>query len=247
MRLLALLLACAADDVDLAKIERKIAKEPKYVAAPRYALFVLDEEARFRCWAVFDKSTPDAPYYDVLYFDRNGNGDLTEPAERFAGKRDAAMADAGLEMLVKVGDVPVPGTERVHRGLRFSTSPKKGRTGFWFDFRWDGKTQVSGSYGPVGLDTAEFAESAATAAILHPDPNATLSFGLWMESPVKIPVGGEAHLNVIAGHAGLGPNSLAVVDENFINLDRDELLATVVAKDAQGKEIETTTRIKKHC
>src|SRR5262245_7186793 len=86
------LTACLAPatggDVDLAPTERKIAKEPRYVAAPRYALFVLDEAADFRPGAVFDKSTPDAPFYDVLYFDRNGNGDLIEPAERFLGKRD---------------------------------------------------------------------------------------------------------------------------------------------------------------
>jgi hypothetical protein len=29
-----------------------------------------------------------APYYDVLYFDKNGDGDLTAPTERFVGKRD---------------------------------------------------------------------------------------------------------------------------------------------------------------
>src|SRR5262245_44761234 len=88
-------------DPGLARIERKIAKEPKYVAAPKYALFVLDEEAKFKVWAVFDKSAPDAPFYDVLYFDKNGDGDLTDPGERFVGKRDPSLAPAGIEMLVK--------------------------------------------------------------------------------------------------------------------------------------------------
>jgi hypothetical protein len=237
----------APRDADLTKIERRIAKEPKYVAAPRYALFVLDEAAKFRAWAVFDKSTPDAPFYDVLYFDRNGDGDLTDPAERFVGKRDASLAPAGLEMLIRVGDVAVPGTQLVHKGLRFSTSPKEGRVGFWFDMKWNGGTEVSGSYGPVGTDTAEFAESAEKAAIVHPDPNGTLAFGLWMKGPVEMKIGEATHLSLVAGHPGLGPNSLAVVDENFLDLARDQLLATVVAKDAAGKEVTTTTPIRGHC
>lgn len=234
-------------DPDLTKIERRIAKEPKYVAAPRYALFVLDEAANFRAWAVFDKSTPDAPFYDVLYFDRNGDGDLTDPAERFVGKRDASLIPAGLEMLVKVGDVPVPGTKLVHRGLRFSTSPKEGRIGFWFEMKWNGGTEVSGTYGPAGIDNAEWAESPEKAAIIHPDPNGTLAFALYGQKPVQLTIGGETHLAVLVGHPGLGKDTLAVVDEHFLDLEKDQLIVTVVAKDAAGKEVATTSRIKGHC
>ena len=239
--------AAPADDGAPAQIEKKIAKEPKYVAAPRYALFVLDEAAKFRAWAVFDKSKPDAPFYDVLYFDRNGDGDLTAPDERFVGVRDASLAPAGLEMLIRVGDVAVPGTNRVHKGLRFSTSPKEHRKGFWFDMKWQGATEVSGTYGPVGTDTADFAESAEKAQIVTPDPNGVLAFGLWMEAPVELAIGGETHLSLVAGNPGVGHDALAAVDETFLNLDRDELTATVVAKDAQGNPLETRTRIRKHC
>jgi hypothetical protein len=234
-------------DADLTKIERRIAKEPKYVAAPKYALFVLDEEAKFKIWAVFDKSTPDAPFYDVLYFDKNGDGDLTDPSERFVGKRDPSLAPAGLEMLVKVGDVPVPGTALVHKGLRFSTSPKEKRVGFWFEMKWNGGTEVSGSYGPVGTDTAEFADSPQKAAIIHPDPNGTLAFALWMSAPVTLTIGGETHVSLVAGHPGLGKDSLAVVDEHFLDLTKEQLFATVVAKDAAGKEITTRSPIRGHC
>ena len=236
-----------ATDPDLSKIERRIAKEPKYVAAPRYALFVLDEEAAFRVWAVFDKSTPDAPFYDVLYFDKNGDGDLTDPAERFVGKRDPSLAPAGLEMQVKVGDVAVPGTKLVHRGLRFSTSPKEGRVGFWFEMKWNGGTEVSGTYGPAGIDTAEFADSPQKAAIIHPDPNGTLAFALYGQKPVELKIGGESHVAVLVGNPGLGKDALAVVDESFLDLVKDQLLATVIAKDAEGREVTTTTRITHHC
>jgi hypothetical protein len=51
-------------------IERRIAKEPKYTSAPRYALLVLGTKAEEEVWIVEDGKT--------LYVDRNGNGNLTD-------------------------------------------------------------------------------------------------------------------------------------------------------------------------
>jgi hypothetical protein len=62
--------------VDLTKIDRAIAKEPKYTTEPRYALLVFGPTAEKRVWLVLDG--------EVLYVDRNGNGDLTEVDERVA-------------------------------------------------------------------------------------------------------------------------------------------------------------------
>jgi hypothetical protein len=71
------LLAASAEAVDLTKIERSIRKEPAYQTKnPQYCLLVLGPEAKVRVWLVVDG--------DVLYVDRNGNGDLTEPGERIS-------------------------------------------------------------------------------------------------------------------------------------------------------------------
>ncbi len=59
---------------DLAKIDRNIVKEPAYQGQPRYCLVVFGQEAKTRVWLVQDGN--------VLYVDRNGNGDLTEAGER---------------------------------------------------------------------------------------------------------------------------------------------------------------------
>src|SRR5262245_100008 len=67
----------------LARVERAIAKEPKYQSkSPRYCLLVFGPEARFRVWLVQDG--------DALYVDRNGNGDLTESGERIEKKTGEA-------------------------------------------------------------------------------------------------------------------------------------------------------------
>ena len=65
-----LLLAPLAQAADLAKIERKIAKEPAYqTKTPKYCLLVFGLDAKMRVWLVQDG--------DSLYVDRDGNGDLT--------------------------------------------------------------------------------------------------------------------------------------------------------------------------
>src|SRR5215475_2825826 len=67
--------AHAGELVDLTKVDRVIAKEPKYQNQPRYALLVFGPKADRRAWLVMDGE-------DVLYVDRNGNGDLPEEGER---------------------------------------------------------------------------------------------------------------------------------------------------------------------
>jgi hypothetical protein len=67
----------SAEAVDLTKIERSIRKEPVYQSKnPQYCLLAFGTEANVRVWLVMDG--------DVLYLDRNGNGDLTEPGERIS-------------------------------------------------------------------------------------------------------------------------------------------------------------------
>jgi hypothetical protein len=64
---------------DLTKIERAIAKEPEYQTKnPKYGLLVFGSDAKVRVWVVLDG--------DVMYLDRNGNGDLTEPGKRQVAK-----------------------------------------------------------------------------------------------------------------------------------------------------------------
>jgi hypothetical protein len=64
---------------DLTKLERSIRKEPAYKDRPKYCLLAFGPEAKATVWLVRDG--------DWLYVDSNGNGDLTEPAKRFAMKQ----------------------------------------------------------------------------------------------------------------------------------------------------------------
>jgi len=67
----------------LQAIPRKIAREPSYAAARQYyACLAFGPDAARHMWVVIDGES--------LYADLNGNGDLTEEGERFAGRRRAA-------------------------------------------------------------------------------------------------------------------------------------------------------------
>jgi hypothetical protein len=73
-----LLLGEPAGATDLSKLDRTIGKEPGYQNKPGYCLLAFGPEAKTRVWLVRDG--------EMIYLDRNGNGDLTEPGERVNGK-----------------------------------------------------------------------------------------------------------------------------------------------------------------
>jgi len=260
MLLLALTLAWQAEpaapvtgeafvEVDYATIDRTLVKEPSYVAAPRYGLFVLDPAGKFACWAVFDRSAPDAEHYDVLYFDRNGNRDLTEEDERFAAVWSEKGDKAGLGIELVVGDVPVPGTALVHTKLRFATVMKDRGPGFWFQMRWNGKEEVSGGYAPASPITTVYATSAAEAPILRPAPLGELTFALytWGEKEVRLSRGGEDELYVMIGKRGSTPDALSVMSETFLDLGKDELVATLMVPTTSRGTVPVAVPIRKHC
>ncbi|SRR5579883_1503394 len=230
-------------DVDYAKVPRSIAKEPRYVAAPRYALFIFDAQARFHVWAVLDKSKAELPYYDVLYFDKNGNGDLTEAGERFVGHYDAKLP----ELTIRVGDLRVPGTKRIHTDLRFLTVERHGYKGFWFAMNWDGKVPVDGGHGK-DVESTEYASSAAKAPILRPTPLGPLWFKCW-ESELVLPIGKATDVQLSLGNPGSGADTFCVVNEHYLIEGKDTIVATLIAKDKdrEGKEIHSRTEFKKHC
>jgi hypothetical protein len=74
----------AAND-DPPRPDRRLTKEPVYQAAPKYYLLAFGPGAKTSVWLVFDGTT--------LYVDRNANGDLTEPGERFTPKESETFTE----------------------------------------------------------------------------------------------------------------------------------------------------------
>ncbi len=232
--------------VDYAKLDRRILEEPTYVAEPRYALFILDPAGKFRAWAVLDKSKKDLPFDDVLYFDKNGNGKLTDAGERFLGTRQEMGDHYGFNYRIPVGDLRIPGTDLIHTELEFLPVVKsgEGRKGVYFSMKWAGKEPVGGGDTP-GNDHTQWSRSPKEAPVLRPTPLGPLAFSLWLTPSLKI--GGETKVNLMIGSPGSGPDTLCVLSENFLVPGKDRIKATLLAKDKHGKPLRILYEIKEHC
>lgn len=80
---------------DHTRVDRTL-KEPDYGSdAPAYRFLAFGPEGRTLIAMVADESKGSGTGVDLLYADLNANGDLTEPAERFALKNPGRMRKAG--------------------------------------------------------------------------------------------------------------------------------------------------------
>ena len=233
-----------AKGIDYSGIDRTIGKEPAYTAQPLYCLFLLDREGKFRVWAVFDKSAPDARHYDVLYLDKNGNGDLTEEGERFTGG-EKIMVNAALQ---------VPGAKGLeHRCFCFGVSAWKVKEPYFSGaFLWDAKKRPHLVYPDMGT---RYEKTPAEAPVIHPDPEGFLTFALrHTPGTSRAPVISKRPGNPMSfwiGNPGDSPDNhsfTALCVDHYIHFGKKDLVvATVIAKDAEGREVRKINRITERC
>jgi len=146
---------------DLARIDRRIGREPRYRTKPRYCLLVFGRQAGTRVWLVQDGET--------LYVDGNANGDLTEPGEAFApterSEAETVEDDKTVpyrERQYSLGQVQLPGESALRTELaltcyQFGEKPPA----YVLSVRVNGTTLQYAGWEPL------FAASREQAAVLH--------------------------------------------------------------------------------
>lgn len=238
------LLLCIGDHTDAAgipdlnKIDRRIAKEPAYLSKqPLYGVYVFGPEAKTRVWAIFDKSKADATDYDILYFDRNADGDLTAPAERILGKVE------GSQVTFEIGSFTDPVSRQKHTEMsitRFAGSNSM----VMLRMKWCGKVVIRGGYAPDVGPYTQFATTPAEAPVLWPGADGTLNFQFWQLKPLTA---GEADdVRVFLGHQGHGRNTFCAVPDTFLPKEVP-VLATLLYKDKNGKERRAQSELRERC
>ena len=232
--------AAAGEAPNLAKIDRRIAKEPNYVSKqPLYGLYVFGTERKTRVWAVLDKSTEEQEDYDVLYFDRNGNGDLTEPNERFTAEPEGRFGGRTF----KIGSFEDRATGDVHTELSITNRTGEQRAVF-FRMKWRGEHDVMGGYAEEAGPYTEFAASPKEAPILWPGGEGPLSFQRWLWK--ELTIGQSGDVRVFLGHQGLGPNTFCGLHDGFLPTSVPAL-ATLIYTDTDGKEREAQSKLTDRC
>ena len=227
------------EPVDYSKVDRKIVSQPKYLAAPRYALLLLGPEGTTKIWMAMDKSKAGQEHYDVLYVDRDGDGNLGEEGERVTAPLNS---HGGLDF--RLGKVEIPGAKVLLEDFQLTSYPHGSTRATFVSFKLSEKVKMYGAYGRNGT-YLQFGESPEKAPVLHADPTATLAF-LHM-GPEEMKIGVEDTVMLYIGNPGSGPATLLAVDDKFLNLEKDKLLVTLIAKDREGKEMRRRTQLKESC
>lgn len=259
LALVALLLAGKAS-ADQPPIDRTIAKQPSYqTKRPGYALLVFGSQGRDRVWLVRDGS--------VLYVDRNGNGDLTEPGERTElPKQTGAKQDNGETFEVR--DVTVGG--RTHKDLSVIFAPLKDYTETVFGNRPEVKAalakdpntllsmitmdvdmpglkgggiggRVNFTAGPFDLNgVLQFADKPQDAPVIHFGGPLQVTF--YSERPV-LRVGRTTEFVLVVGTAGVGPGTFGMVSYHGTVPEAVKPIAELTLPGAKPNQPEIRDRI----
>jgi len=224
--------------IDFAAVPRTIVTQPKYVAAPRYGMFLFEprgeQRGTQRMWLVLDKSSADAEAYDVLYVDRDGDGVLGEEGERFVG----VAKDGGARF--EVGDLTQPGTEVVHTEFVLTWTKASVR----YQMLWQGKTKTMGGFGPYRETYASFGDSPAEATLYVPGYDRPLEFEHWMCD--KLRVGASTDFKVFVGAKGSSRGAFSCGNEKLLP-EGEHAIATLIYTDEDGKEQRVRAELHERC
>jgi hypothetical protein len=218
--LLAALLAPAlAHAADLTRIDRTIRKEPAYKGKPRYCLLAFGPEAKTHVWLVQDG--------DVLYVDRNGNGDLTDAGERVALKnsskdfrsfeagdvRDGALTHTGLVVTQMRATEDYAGNAKEYARIK-----GRGAEAWIWTVRVSAERpaddtrklpkKISYVVNGDGLGFLVFAERPQDAPVIH--FNGPWTLGL-QDIKQRLVAGRKSMLQIGVGTQGVGPGTFSFV------------------------------------
>jgi hypothetical protein len=228
--------AAAAEVPDLPQAGRAPRKEPAYVCKkPLYGLAAFGPKGDRKIWLVLDKSKPDAPRYDVLYADRDGDGDLTGPGERFTTQGNR----------FDLGALTDPATGAKHTEFAVTTLGGQAEPEVMVSLRWRGRFKFGGGYPEETKDGyLRFAARPADAPVVWLYADGPFRFQRWYGG--KIPVGGSEDFKVFLGRPGRGPSSFAAAQEHILP-EKEFVRATLLYRDGTGKERRLVCELKERC
>jgi hypothetical protein len=249
-----LVTASLAQAADLAKIERKIARQPA-CKAPKYCLLVFGPDAQFRVWLVQDGET--------LYVDLNGNGDLTEAGEKVAIKQkektyrsfeagdlhDGKLRHTGLLVGQMLATPEWVGDQEFARLKQKGSEPWVWTLGLSAERPADDARKLPRHIKYIingdGLGMLVFADRPEDAPIVH--LNGPWTLGL-QDTKGRFVVGEKSQLQIGVGTQGIGAGTFSfVMYANTIPDDVYPLADITFPAKAGGKPITSHAVLKSRC
>jgi hypothetical protein len=228
--------AARAVPIDFAKVDRTVGKTPPLTKHARYGLFLFGANGEKRVWAILDRTADAAgARFDVLYLDRDADGDLAEPGETI---RDAGAEGDGEKFVV--GDFVDPATGARHTAFTITWTEASVR----FRMQWRGEKVTFGGYGPSRDTYAKFASEPANAPVYVPGHDRPFEFEHWLSG--ELARGSSTDFKVFVGNRGDRRGAFSAVDDEFLPAD-EAPVATLLWTDRDGKRRETPFRLPERC
>jgi hypothetical protein len=230
------IVACAAD---LGKIDRSIKKEPTYKGKPSYCLLLFGPAAEKRIWVVRDG--------DILYVDRNGNGDLTDEGERIQGKRGAVTRSEAPRQRIQFLVEGITGAKGEKLGFVYEYYEDRTIGDFLFlyeDFRIE-PIQLTGKQVQGVTGEFDFSQKREKCPVYHFQGPLTFR----RVGQTKFVRGQETEdLIVRIGTAGFGKESFAKIETDCVPKDVHPKAEIVFpGKSASDAPIKRTITLKNRC
>ncbi len=226
--------------IDFAKVDRTIGKLPKLSAQrPLYGLLLFGLNGQHRVWAVLDKTKAESEQYDVLYLDRNADGDLTAEDERIVAAKESTYAGKKATCF-EVGDFRDPASGAVHKEFKVTSAADSVR----IKVKWRGDKVTMGVFGPEHETYQHFAESPRQAPILVPGYDRPFQFQHWMCDTLKR--GQKNDFKVFMGNRGDRVGTFLCVDQRFLE-ESEHVQATLVYTDTAGKQQSYRAKLMERC
>jgi hypothetical protein len=234
------LLVCSAlvhadERPDFGKLDRHILKEPVYTCPePLYGLLVFGPKADKKIWMVLDKTKADSDIYDVLYFDRNADGDLT-----VSDKRLVANGPPSIFSLHELMD-PATGARHTDVDVRVTGDQPT----VMVSLKWRGKMKMGGGYPPDPGEYMRLSSKPETAPVVWFQGDGPFRFQRWYVG--QLTIGGADDFKVFIGQMGWGRSSFCAFQEHVLP-SGEGAQATLIFTDQEGKERRQVCPLKEKC
>jgi hypothetical protein len=227
--------------IDFTKVDRTAKKLPKLSDEALYGIYLFGNDGETRVLAVLDKSAPRLEAPDVLWLDKNANGDLTEPGERITGGEPKLQGIYAGGRHFEIGAFRPPRGAAEHADWSLDWTKE---AGVRFKMKWRGEKVTMGGYGPRREDYAGFSKSLETAPVFVPGWDRPFQFERWLEMPLLR--GQDVDFKVFVGNCGDRRGTFSTVDDKFVPIE-DSPIATLLYVTADGKQAQARTVLKLRC
>jgi hypothetical protein len=227
----------ADEPSNLSKLGRHIRREPVYTAKqPLYGVLVFGPRADKPIWMALDKSKPDAACYDVLYLDRNADGDLTASEERLIAKSPEGSP------LFTLAEFTDPATGAIHTDFQVRVTGNQPTV--MVSLKWRGKMTMGGGYPPDPGEYMRLSPNPKTAPMVWFQGDGPFRFQRWYGR--QLTIGDADDFKVFLGQLGEGPSTFCSFLEHVLPAG-EAVQATLIFRDDAGKERHEICQLKERC